>query len=62
MISVIILQYAELKPVPCLTYSDAQMLREKCATPILKQVKFTFFVIRFSKARQGYLISSNFRV
>jgi len=31
-------QYAELKPVPCLTYSDAEMLREKCATPILKQV------------------------
>lgn len=33
-----ILQYAELKPVPCLTYSDAQNLREACATPILKQV------------------------
>ncbi|KAG4911905.1 hypothetical protein AAZX31_19G040400 [Glycine max] len=33
------LKYAELKPVPCLTYSDAQSLREKCATPILKQVK-----------------------
>nr|GLL19245.1 uncharacterized protein LOC109168562 [Ipomoea trifida] len=33
------LKYAELKPVPCVTYSDAQMLREKCATPILKQVR-----------------------
>lgn len=33
-----VLQYAELKPVPCLTYSDAQKLREACATPILKQV------------------------
>lgn len=33
------LKYAELKPVPCLTYSDAQMLREKYATPILKQVR-----------------------
>ncbi|KAL2485444.1 acclimation of photosynthesis to environment [Abeliophyllum distichum] len=33
------LKYAELKPVPCLTYSDAYMLREKCATPILKQVR-----------------------
>ncbi|RDX66770.1 hypothetical protein CR513_54430, partial [Mucuna pruriens] len=33
------LKYAELKPVPCLTYSDAESLREKCATPILKQVK-----------------------
>ncbi|XP_072086273.1 uncharacterized protein [Arachis hypogaea] len=33
------LKYAELKPVPCLTYSDAQSLSEKCATPILKQVK-----------------------
>ncbi|XP_022759237.1 uncharacterized protein LOC111305738 [Durio zibethinus] len=33
------LKYAELKPVPCLTYSDAQMLRETAATPILKQVK-----------------------
>ncbi|CAK8542964.1 unnamed protein product [Lathyrus sativus] len=33
------LKYAELKPVPCLTYSDAFRLQEKCATPILKQVK-----------------------
>ncbi|GLT34019.1 hypothetical protein SLA2020_085660 [Shorea laevis] len=33
------LKYAELKPVPCLTYSDAQTLRETCATPILKQVR-----------------------
>ncbi|GFP84420.1 thylakoid membrane protein slr0575 [Phtheirospermum japonicum] len=33
------LKYAELKPVPCLTYSDAESLREKCATPILKQVR-----------------------
>ncbi|XWS75433.1 hypothetical protein CRYUN_Cryun01aG0088100 [Craigia yunnanensis] len=33
------LKYAELKPVPCLTYSDAQMLRETAATPILKQVR-----------------------
>lgn len=33
-----VLQYAELKPVPCLTYSDAEQLRETCATPILKQV------------------------
>ncbi|XP_028551971.1 uncharacterized protein LOC110104465 isoform X2 [Dendrobium catenatum] len=32
-------KYAELKPVPCITYSDAQSLREKCATPILKQVR-----------------------
>ncbi|XP_050269842.1 uncharacterized protein LOC126713926 isoform X2 [Quercus robur] len=31
------LKYAELKPVPCLTYSEAQKLRETCATPILKQ-------------------------
>ncbi|EPS67694.1 hypothetical protein M569_07076, partial [Genlisea aurea] len=33
------LKYAELKPVPCLTYSDAELLREKYATPILKQVR-----------------------
>ncbi|CAJ2665974.1 unnamed protein product [Trifolium pratense] len=33
------LKYAELKPVPCLTYSDAYKLQEKCATDILKQVK-----------------------
>lgn len=33
------LKYAELKPVPCLTYSDGQALREQCATPILKQVR-----------------------
>ncbi|RLM73808.1 hypothetical protein C2845_PM15G24880 [Panicum miliaceum] len=31
--------YAELKPVPCTTYADAFALREKCATPILKQVR-----------------------
>ncbi|KAI3791649.1 hypothetical protein L2E82_05508 [Cichorium intybus] len=30
------LKYAELKPAPCLIYSDAQLLREKYATPILK--------------------------
>ena len=34
------MQYAELKPVPCITYADALALREKCATPILKQVIF----------------------
>ncbi|KAL7141725.1 hypothetical protein ABFS83_08G072600 [Erythranthe nasuta] len=33
------LKYAELKPVPCLTYSDAEALREKCSTPILTQVR-----------------------
>ncbi|KAK4749109.1 hypothetical protein SAY87_026558 [Trapa incisa] len=33
------LKYAELKPVPCLTFSDALALREACATPILKQVR-----------------------
>lgn len=33
------LKYAELKPVPCVTYTDAEILREKCATPVLKQVK-----------------------
>ncbi|MQM20136.1 hypothetical protein Taro_053151, partial [Colocasia esculenta] len=33
------LKYAELKPVPCITYSDAKTLREGCATPILKQVR-----------------------
>ncbi|XP_026659560.2 uncharacterized protein LOC103704861 isoform X2 [Phoenix dactylifera] len=33
------LKYAELKPVPCITYSDAEALRETCATPILKQVR-----------------------
>lgn len=37
-IIVTILQYAELKPVPCLTFSDAQNIRETCATPIQKQV------------------------
>ncbi|TVU06727.1 hypothetical protein EJB05_49955 [Eragrostis curvula] len=34
-----LLYYAELKPVPCITYSDALALRGKCATPILKQVR-----------------------
>ncbi|WCJ25404.1 acclimation of photosynthesis to environment [Euphorbia peplus] len=33
------LKYAELKPVPCLTYADAQVLRETSATAILKQVR-----------------------
>ncbi|CAO2175667.1 unnamed protein product [Urochloa humidicola] len=33
------LKYAELKPVPYITYADAFALREKCATPILKQVR-----------------------
>ncbi|XP_039821845.1 thylakoid membrane protein slr0575-like [Panicum virgatum] len=33
------LKYAELKPVPCTTYADAFAIREKCATPILKQVR-----------------------
>ncbi|KAG2575528.1 thylakoid membrane protein slr0575-like [Panicum virgatum] len=33
------LKYAELKPVPCTTYAGAFALREKCATPILKQVR-----------------------
>lgn len=33
------LKYAELKPVPCVTYADAERLREKCATDVLKQVK-----------------------
>ncbi|CAN0928917.1 Thylakoid membrane protein slr0575 [Linum grandiflorum] len=33
------LKYAELKPVQCLTYSDAEALRETYATPILKQVR-----------------------
>ncbi|KAL4591280.1 hypothetical protein LXL04_004238 [Taraxacum kok-saghyz] len=46
-------QYAELKPVPCLTYSDAQMLREKCATPILKQVRDD--VIRFRYGDEQHL-------
>ncbi|CAJ1947392.1 unnamed protein product [Sphenostylis stenocarpa] len=39
------LKYAELKPVPCLTYSDAQSLREKCATTILKQVINCRFIL-----------------
>ncbi|KAJ7971200.1 thylakoid membrane protein [Quillaja saponaria] len=33
------LKYAELKPVPCTTFADAENLREACATPILKQVR-----------------------
>ncbi|KAE8695251.1 leucine-rich repeat containing protein [Hibiscus syriacus] len=37
----------ELKPVPCVTYSDAQMLRETCATPILKQVRNDFTRYRY---------------
>ncbi|KAL3684903.1 hypothetical protein R1sor_002925 [Riccia sorocarpa] len=33
------LKYAELKPVPCITYADAYALRESQATPILQQVR-----------------------
>ncbi|KAJ4885414.1 acclimation of photosynthesis to environment [Raphanus sativus] len=33
------LKYAELKPVPCLSYADAVKLRETSATPILTQVR-----------------------
>ncbi|KAI3500112.1 hypothetical protein L1887_35928 [Cichorium endivia] len=47
------LKYAELKPVPCLTYSDAQLLREKCATPILKQVRDD--VIRYRYGDEQHL-------
>ena len=47
-------QYAELKPVPCLTYSDAEMSREKCATPILKQV-FSASGHRMSEINFNYL-------
>ncbi|KAL6994085.1 hypothetical protein U1Q18_012190 [Sarracenia purpurea var. burkii] len=47
------LKYAELKPVPCLTYSDAQILREICATPILKQVRND--VIRYRYGDEQHL-------
>lgn len=47
------LKYAELKPVPCLTYSDAEMSREKCATPILKQVRND--VIRYRYGDEQHL-------
>ncbi|CAI9110704.1 OLC1v1010773C2 [Oldenlandia corymbosa var. corymbosa] len=47
------LKYAELKPVPCLTYTDAQQLREKCATPILKQVRND--VIRYRYGDEQHL-------
>ncbi|KAI3976223.1 hypothetical protein MKX01_019169 [Papaver californicum] len=47
------LKYAELKPVPCITYSDAETLREKCATEILKQVRND--VIRFRYGDEQHL-------
>ncbi|KAG5247494.1 thylakoid membrane protein [Salix suchowensis] len=47
------LKYAELKPVPCMTYSDAEMLREKYATPILKQVRND--VIRYRYGDEQHL-------
>lgn len=47
------LKYAELKPVPCLTYSDAEKLRETCATPILKQVRND--VIRYRYGDEQHL-------
>ncbi|CBI39337.3 unnamed protein product, partial [Vitis vinifera] len=48
-----VLQYAELKPVPCLTYSDAQKLRETSATPILRQVRND--VIRYRYGDEQHL-------
>ncbi|XP_047323239.1 thylakoid membrane protein slr0575 [Impatiens glandulifera] len=47
------LKYAELKPVECLTYSDAQKLRDQCATPILKQVRDD--VIRYRYGDEQHL-------
>ncbi|KAK1298180.1 hypothetical protein QJS10_CPB14g00400 [Acorus calamus] len=47
------LKYAELKPVPCISYSDAQALRETCATPILKQVRND--VIRYRYGDEQHL-------
>ncbi|KAL5722236.1 hypothetical protein ACHQM5_005780 [Ranunculus cassubicifolius] len=47
------LKYAELKPVPCITYSDAEALRETCATDILKQVRND--VIRFRYGDEQHL-------
>ncbi|KDP32933.1 hypothetical protein JCGZ_12964 [Jatropha curcas] len=47
------LKYAELKPVPCLTYSDAEILRETSATPILKQVRSD--VIRYRYGDEQHL-------
>ncbi|CAH9086973.1 unnamed protein product [Cuscuta epithymum] len=46
-------KYAELKPVPCVTYSDAEVLRETCATPILKQVRSD--VIRYRYGDEQHL-------
>ncbi|XP_074383278.1 uncharacterized protein LOC141724884 isoform X2 [Apium graveolens] len=47
------LKYAELKPVPCVTYADAQTIREKCATSILKQVRDD--VIRYRYGDEQHL-------
>lgn len=47
------LKYAELKPVPCITYSDAEALRESGATPILKQVRND--VIRYRYGDEQHL-------
>lgn len=47
------LKYAELKPVPCVTYADAEQLREKCATPVLKQVRSD--VIRYRYGDEQHL-------
>ncbi|KAG9137994.1 hypothetical protein Leryth_019379 [Lithospermum erythrorhizon] len=47
------LKYAELKPVPCLTYSNALAIREKCSTPILNQVRND--VIRYRYGDEQHL-------
>ncbi|KAI3791716.1 hypothetical protein L2E82_05578 [Cichorium intybus] len=42
-----------MQTVPCLIYSDAQLLREKCVTPILKQVRD--YVIRYRYGDEQHL-------
>ena len=48
--------------MPCITYSDAQVLRETCATPILKQVTLYMFLPKWKAShymlRIGFSYSS----
>ena len=60
-LSLVLLQYAELKPVPCLSYADAVKLRESSATPILTQVLCTSDVILVILVFEVYFCDKNFK-
>jgi hypothetical protein len=49
------LQYAELKPVPLISYADAYALRATKATPILEQVSAMGNILQESADKEAWL-------